>query len=309
MSFFYTKTILKRRSLAFSPIFFALWESRKPTRVGKLKNDRMAISKKINKIKNPFKTPKLKKNKIKSQLNKNYSFDNFISCDSNQFARKTGLFIANNIDKNPFNPLFLFGCLGTGKTHLVNAIGNEIKKMYLKKNVLYVSAETFTQQYINSVKKNNRNDFIHFYQSIDVLIIEDVQFLSGKSGTQDVFFHIFNYLHQNKKQIILTSDKAPVDVVDIEPLLLSRFKFGFSLEMTQPKENTHQFLTNYLTYHDIKMSDEIIEYLSQNDEFNMGVFDGFLLCVKAEYLFNGNEITLKLAKNIFEKIMGKPKTN
>lgn len=269
----------------------------------------MTIYKKNDKIKNPFASAKFKKTKIKSHLNKNYHFDNFIECDSNQFARKTGLFVAANIHENPFNPLIIFGSVGTGKTHLAHSIGNEIKKRFLKKNVLYVSAETFTQQYINSVKKNIRDEFIRFYQLIDVLIIEDVQFLSGRPGTQDVLIHIYNYLHQNRKQIIFTSDKSPFDMEDIEQRLLSRFKCGFSVELTQPIKNTHQFLTNYLTYHNIKMSEEIIEYLAQNEEFNMRVLEGFLLCAKAEYLFNGNEITLELAKNIFEKLMGKPKPN
>ena len=124
-----------------------------------------------------------------------------------------------------------------GKTHLAHAIGVEIKNKYPDKTVLYISAEKFTQQYIESVKKNTRNDFIHFYQVIDILIIDDVQFLSGKSGTHDVFFHIFNHLHQNGKQVIVTSDKAPVDMQDIEQRLLSRFKWGF-LELQVPDLET-----------------------------------------------------------------------
>ena len=134
-----------------------------------------------------------------------------------------------------------------GKTHLAHAIGVEIKDKYPEKTVLYISAEIFTQQYIDSVKKNNRNDFIHFYQLIDVLIIDDVQFLSGKSGTQDVFFHIFNHLHQNGKQVILTSDKAPVDMQDIEQRLLSRFKWGLSAELHQPDYETRTVSYTHLT--------------------------------------------------------------
>merc|ERR1711974_6548 len=134
---------------------------------------------------------------IESQLNPNYNFESFLEGDSNRLARNAGLAVANKPGGTSFNPLLIFGGVGLGKT------------------VLYISAEKFTQQYIDSVKKNNRNDFIHFYQIIDVLIIDDVQFLSGKSGTQDVFFHIFNHLHQNGKQVILTSDKAPVDMQDI----------------------------------------------------------------------------------------------
>ena len=119
-----------------------------------------------------------------------------------------------------------------------HAIGVQVKENYPEKTVLYISAEKFTQQYIDAIKKNNRNDFIHFYQLIDVLIIDDVQFLSGKSGTQDVFFHIFNHLHQNGKQVILTSDKAPVDMQDIEQRLLSRFKWGLSAELQRPDYET-----------------------------------------------------------------------
>ena len=115
-----------------------------------------------------------------------------------------------------------------------------IKEKYIDKTVLYISAEKFTQQYVDSVKKNSRNDFIHFYQLIDVLIIDDVHFFSGKSGTQDVFFHIFNHLHQNGKQVILTSDKAPVDMQDIEQRLLSRFKWGLSAELQQPNFETRE---------------------------------------------------------------------
>ncbi|HRN45799.1 MAG TPA: DnaA/Hda family protein, partial [Flavobacterium sp.] len=185
-------------------------------------------------LKNPFVIPGIRNLKIESQLNANYSFDNFLEGDSNRLARSAGMAVANKPGGTSFNPLLIFGGVGLGKTHLAHAIGVEIKDKYPEKTVLYISAEIFTQQYIDSVKKNNRNDFIHFYQLIDVLIIDDVQFLSGKSGTQDVFFHIFNYLHQNGKQVILTSDKAPVDMQDIEQRLLSRFKWGLSAEIHQP---------------------------------------------------------------------------
>ena len=153
-------------------------------------------------------------------------------------ARSAGIAVANKPGGTSFNPLLIFGNVGLGKTHLAHAIGVQIKDKFPDKTVLYISAEKFTQQYIESVKKNTRNDFIHFYQIIDVLIIDDVQFFSGKSGTQDVFFHIFNHLHQNGKQVILTSDKAPVDMQDIEQRLLSRFKWGLSAELQQPNYET-----------------------------------------------------------------------
>ena len=196
----------------------------------------MIISKKIDKIKNPFKFSKIKKIKIKSQLNKNYQFDNFIESDGNQFARNVGFFVAENIDKNPFNPLFIYGDVATGKTHLVQAIGNEIKKRFSKKNVLYVSAEILTRQYINSVKKNEQDEFIRFYQLIDVLIVEDLQFLAGKSSTQNIFIQMYNYLHQKKKLIIFTADKAPIEMEDIEQQLLSRFKCSLPVELKKPNK-------------------------------------------------------------------------
>ena len=177
-------------------------------------------------LKNPFIIPGIRNLQIESQLNPNYNFDNFLEGDANRLARSAGLAVSNKPGGTSFNPLLIFGGVGLGKTHLAHAIGVEIKDKYPDKTVLYISAEKFTQQYIESVKKNSRNDFIHFYQVIDILIIDDVQFLSGKSGTQDVFFHIFNHLHQNGKQVILTSDKAPVDMQDIEQRLLSRFKWG-----------------------------------------------------------------------------------
>ena len=167
-------------------------------------------------LKNPFVIPGIRNVKIESQLNPGYNFESFLEGESNRLARSAGLAVANKPGGTSFNPLLIFGGVGLGKTHLAHAIGVEIKDKYPEKTVLYISAEKFTQQYIESVKKNNRNDFIHFYQIIDVLIVDDIQLLSGKAGTQDVFFHIFNHLHQNGKQVILTSDKAPVDMIDIE---------------------------------------------------------------------------------------------
>ena len=269
----------------------------------------MIISNKNDKIKNPSKLPRSKKIKIKTQLNKNYQFNNFIESDGNQFARNVGFFIAENIHKNPFNPLFIYGDVATGKTHLVQAIGNEIKKRFSKKNVLYVSAEVFTQKYIDSVKKNELADFIRLYQLIDILIVEDVQFLAAKSSTQNIFIQIYNYLHQKKKHIIFTSDKAPMEMEDIEQQLLSRFKCGLSVELKKPNKNKHQFLTNFLSYHNVKIPDEIIEYLAQNNDFNIRMLEGFILFIKAEKRFNENEITFEFVKNIFEKIIGEPKTN
>jgi len=255
-------------------------------------------------LKNPFVIPGIRNLKIESQLNPNYSFDNFLEGDSNRLARSAGMAVANKPGGTSFNPLLIFGGVGLGKTHLAHAIGVEIKDKYPEKTVLYISAEVFTQQYIDSVKKNNRNDFIHFYQLIDVLIIDDVQFLSGKSGTQDVFFHIFNYLHQNGKQVILTSDKAPVDMQDIEQRLLSRFKWGLSAELHQPDYETRVSILRNILYRDgVEMPEDIIEYVARNIKSNVRELEGAIISLIAQSSFNKKEVTLDLAKHVVEKFV------
>jgi len=255
-------------------------------------------------LKNPFVIPGIRNVKIESQLNPNYSFENFLEGDSNRLARNAGLAVANKPGGTSFNPLLIFGGVGLGKTHLAHAIGVDIKDKYPEKTVLYISAEKFTQQYIDSVKKNNRNDFIHFYQIIDVLIIDDVQFLSGKSGTQDVFFHIFNHLHQNGKQVILTSDKAPVDMQDIEQRLLSRFKWGLSAELQTPDFETRVSILKNKLYRDgVEMPEDIIDYVAKHIKTNVRELEGAIISLIAQSSFNKKEITINLAKDIVEKFV------
>ena len=255
-------------------------------------------------LKNPFIIPGIRNVKIESQLNPVYSFENFLEGDSNRLARNAGIAVANKPGGTSFNPLLIFGGVGLGKTHLAHAIGVDVKDKYPEKTVLYISAEKFTQQYIESVKKNNRNDFIHFYQIIDVLIIDDVQFLSGKSGTQDVFFHIFNHLHQNGKQVILTSDKAPVDMQDIEQRLLSRFKWGLSAELQKPDFETRVSIVKNKLYRDgVEMSDEVIDYIAKNIKTNVRELEGAIISLIAQSSFNKKEITIGLAKEIVEKFV------
>ncbi len=255
-------------------------------------------------LRNPFVIPGIRNVKIESQLNPNYSFDNFLEGDSNRLARSAGLAVAAKPGGTSFNPLLIFGGVGLGKTHLAHAIGVDIKDKYPEKTVLYISAEKFTQQYIDSVKKNNRNDFIHFYQIIDVLIIDDVQFLSGKTGTQDVFFHIFNHLHQNGKQVILTSDKAPVDMQDIEQRLLSRFKWGLSAELQNPDFETRVSILKNKLYRDgVEMPEDIIEYVAKNIKTNVRELEGAIISLIAQSSFNKKEITIDLARLIVEKFV------
>ncbi len=255
-------------------------------------------------LRNPFVIPGIRNVKVESQLNPHYNFENFLEGDSNRLARNAGIAVANKPGGTSFNPLLIFGGVGLGKTHLAHAIGIDIKDKYPEKTVLYISAEKFTQQYIDSVKKNNRNDFIHFYQIIDVLIIDDVQFLSGKSGTQDVFFHIFNHLHQNGKQVILTSDKAPVDMQDIEQRLLSRFKWGLSAELQSPEFETRVLILKNKLYRDgVEMPDEVIDYVAKHIKTNIRELEGAIISLIAQSSFNKKEITVNLAKEVVEKFV------
>ncbi len=255
-------------------------------------------------LRNPFIFPGIQKLKIESQLNPNYNFENFIEGDSNRLARSAGMAVANKPGGTSFNPLLVYGGVGLGKTHLAHAIGVEIKDKYPEKTVLYISSEKFTQQYVESVKQNTRNDFIHFYQMIDVLIVDDVQFLSGKTGTQDVFFHIFNHLHQNGKQVILTSDKAPVDMQDIEQRLLSRFKWGLSAELQAPDYETRVAILQRKLFRDgVDMPVEVVDYIAKYIKSNVRELEGVLVSLIAQASFNKKEFSLALTRQIVDKFV------
>ncbi len=253
---------------------------------------------------NPFSIPGLKKVRVESQLNPNYTLDKFIEGDCNRLARSAGYAVAKNPGGTSFNPLLIYGGVGLGKTHLANAIGIEIKDRYPEKTVLYVAAEKFTQQYIESVRNNNKNDFVHFYQLIDVLIIDDVQSLAGKEKTQDVFFHIFNHLHQNGKQLILTSDRAPVDMQGMEQRLLSRLKWGLSADLQTPDLETRISILNQRLYNDgIEMPKDVIEYLAYSITTNIRELEGALNSLLAQSSLNKKEITIELAKSMIDRFV------
>ena len=256
------------------------------------------------KFKNPFIIPGLKKVQINSQLNKNYSFDNFIEGSCNRLARSAGYAVAQKPAGTSFNPLLIYGGVGLGKTHLAHAIGIKIKELYPEKTILYVSAEKFTQQFIESIRNNSRNDFSHFYQMIDILIIDDIQFFSSKEKTQDIFFHIFNHLHQNNKQIILTSDRAPVDLTGMEQRLLSRFKWGLSADLQQPDLETRIAILKKKTYLDgIDISDEVLEYLAYSITSNIRELEGALISLLAQASLNKKEITISLAREMIDRFV------
>ena len=256
---------------------------------------------------NPYVVPglvEIEEVKVDSQLNPNKNFDTFIEGESNRLARSAGKAITERPGGTSFNPLFIFGGVGLGKTHLAHAIGNEIQEKHPKKRILYIEAEDFTKQYSVAAKNNNRTDFIHFYQQIDVLIIDNVQFFASKPGTQDVFFQIFNHLHQNGKQLVLTSDKAPVDIQDVEQRLLSRFKWGLSAELQAPDYQMRKRILQAILYRDgVEMSEEIVDYIAQNVKTNIRELEGVNTSLMAEALFNKKEITLDLAKKAVDKIV------
>jgi chromosomal replication initiator protein len=255
-------------------------------------------------IKNPFIIPGLKKIQIDSQLNPAYSFENFVEGECNRLARSAGLSIARNPGANSFNPIFIYGPSGVGKSHLAQAIGLEVKKLHPGKNVLYVQFEKFFTQFVESVKNNTQNDFVHFYQMLDVLILDDIQYISGREKTQDIFFHIFNHLHQLGKQIVLTSDRAPVDISGVDQRLLSRFKWGLTTDLQPPSIETRIAILEKKCYNEgIEMPKEVIEYIAYCITSNVRELEGALLTLIAQTTFNKRPITIELAKSMIEKFV------
>ena len=270
-----------------------------------LKNPSVSVPVNINAgIRNPFIIPGLKKIDVDSQLNPNYSFENFIEGDCNRLARSAGFAVTQKPGGTSFNPLLIYGGVGLGKTHLAHAIGIEIKNNFPNNTVLYVPSDRFMHQFIDSVKNNSQNDFVHFYQMIDVLIIDDIQFFAGKDKTQDVFFHIFNHLHQNNKQIILTCDKAPVDLQGMEQRLLSRFKWGLAADLQVPDLETRIAILKKKMYIDgIELPNDIAEYIALSITSNIRELEGALISIIAQSSLNKKPITIELAKQMIDKFV------
>ncbi len=270
-----------------------------------LKNPSVSVPVNINTgIRNPFIIPGLKKIDVDSQLNPNYSFENFIEGDCNRLARSAGFAVTQKPGGTSFNPLLIYGGVGLGKTHLAHAIGIEIKNNFPNNTVLYVPSDRFMHQFIDAVKNNSTNDFVHFYQMIDVLIIDDIQFFAGKDKTQDVFFHIFNHLHQNNKQIILTCDKAPVDLQGMEQRLLSRFKWGLAADVQVPDLETRIAILKKKMYIDgIELPNDIAEYIALSITSNIRELEGALISIIAQSSLNKKPITIELAKQMIDKFV------
>ena len=252
-----------------------------------------------NKAPNPMQAPAPQD--LDPHLNPNYNFDTFIQGASNEFSRTVGETVAKNPAKT-FNPLFLYGPSGCGKTHLTNAIGTRIKELYPEKRVLYVSAHLLQVQYTDSVRTNNYNSFMKFYQNIDVLIVDDIQEFAGLSKTQNTFFHIFNHLHQNGKQLILTSDRAPVMLQGMEERMLTRFKWGLIAELGKPDmELRKNILRNKIHRDGLNIPDNVINYIAENVNESVRELEGIINSLLAQSILFKREIDMSLAERIIKK--------
>ena len=253
------------------------------------------------KIKNPFVIPGIRKLEIPSQLNPNYTFENFIEGDCNRLVRSVGMAIGVEPGKTAYNPLYIFGDSGLGKTHLAQAIGMDIKQRHPELQVLYVSMNKFQAQFQTAYKNGEITDFIHFYQMVDVLIIDDIQELTGKTGTQNAFFNIFNHLQLAGKQLILTSDKPPVELKDIEQRLLTRFKWGLSANLSIPDYETKlKIIRAKAKRLGANIPEEVVSYLAENISANVREIEGALSSLIANASFLNRKITISLAKDILK---------
>lgn len=258
----------------------------------------------------PFVYPGITRININPQLNRNYCFRNLIEGECNKMAVTAGHAIASNPGKTAFNPLFLFGGPGLGKTHIAQAIGISIKEQNPDLVVLYVPANRFKTQYMDAVNvKNKLTDFLAFYQKMDVLIIDDIQELSSP-GTQNAFFHIFNFLHQNGKQLIFTSDRAPVDLQNFEERLLSRLKWGLSVELQAPDFATRlSMLRSRCEREGVTISDEVLIFLATRIKTNFRELEGALISLIANATLTHEEVTVALAERTIGHIVSEDKND
>ena len=240
---------------------------------------------------------------IDPHLNPDYNFDTFIEGYSNKLSRSVTEAIALNPAKTSFNPFFIYGASGVGKTHLVNAIGTKIKELYPEKLVLYVSAHLFQVQYTESVRNNTINDFMKYYQKIDVLIIDDIQELAGVTKTQNTFFHIFNHLHQNGKQLILTSDRSPVLLQGMEERLITRFKWGMVAELEKPTvELRKNILLSKIHRDGLQFPPDVVDYIAENVGDSVRDLEGVVISLMAHSTVYNRDIDMELAQRIVRKV-------
>ncbi len=256
----------------------------------------------------PFVFPGTTRVKINPRLNPVYCFGNLVEGECNKVGVNAGESISQAPGKTPFNPLFLFGGPGLGKTHIAQAIGIDIKERFQDKVVLYVTGNEFKTQYMDAVKGNRIVDFIAFYQRIDVLIVDDIQDLVGQ-GSQNTFFNVFNHLHQNGKQLIFTSDRAPVDLQNFEERLLSRFKWGLSVELSRPDYDTRlEMLRSRAQREGVSLSEDVLSFLASRIKTNFRELEGTLTSLVAFATLGHKDITVELAESVTGKIVSEQET-
>jgi chromosomal replication initiator protein len=247
---------------------------------------------------------------INSFLNERYTFDNFIKGESNQLARAAALAIANNPGGTSFNPLLVYGGVGLGKTHLVQAIGNHVVKGGMAKRVMYTSSEKFTVEFVDAIQSDKMSDFSNFYRSLDVLIVDDIQFFSGKEKTQDNFFHTFNALHQTGKQIVLSCDRPPKELKGLDDRLMSRFQWGLIADIQPPDLETRiAILRKKSETDEIELPQDVIEFLASNVTSNIRELEGCLITLLARASLENKEIDVDLARDVVRKIIGEVRTH
>lgn len=241
---------------------------------------------------------------INTRLNPNYTFSNFVEGDCNRLARAAGVAVSKKPGVTSFNPLMLYGGVGVGKTHLVQAVGNEIKRTFPDKMVLYVDQNEFTNQFLNALQNNQLQQFQNFYLQVDLLILDDVQFLAGREKTQEMFFHIFNQLHQTGKQIIMTSDCPPRDLKGFQERLLSRFKWGLTADLQEPDFETKlAIINNKMKSDGIEMPTDVAEYLAYSVDTNLRDMEGVLNSIIFHATLMKKDIDLELAKDVLKNIV------
>jgi chromosomal replication initiator protein len=249
---------------------------------------------------------------IETQLDPKLTFNNYMEGESNKLPRSVGLSIAEHPNTTQFNPMFIYGPSGSGKTHLVNAIGVKAKQMYPQKRVLYVSARLFQTQYTDAILHNSSNDFINFYQSIDILIVDDIQDWAGKAKTLNTFFHIFNHLFRNGKRIILASDRPPVDLQDVPDRLLTRFSCGLVAELEKPNiQLCVDILSNKIRRDGLKISKDVITFIAQTCNGSVRDLQGAINGLLAYSIVYNSNIDIRLAERVIKravKVDDKPLT-
>ena len=247
--------------------------------------------------------------RFESFLNPRYTFDNFVKGDSNQLARAAASAVANNPGGTTFNPLVIYGGTGLGKTHLIQAIGNYALSNAKARRVIYVSSEKFTVEFIDAVQSDRTRDFSNFYRSMDLLIVDDIQFFAGKEKTQDSFFHTFNELHQIGKQIVLSSDRPPKELKGLDDRLLSRFQWGLTADIQPPDLETRIAILRMKSENErVELPQDVVECVASNVTTNIRELEGCLISLLAKASLEGREINVDLAREVLKVVVGDVKS-